>query len=102
MKKQPQDEEMTNEEMSNLLFELSNTNYWPAILRYLSLRCVYVDNVLRSEDPITNPTKVAREQGRRLGLLDLPDLIDVERVRREEKGSSETKGDNTSQKKVGD
>ena len=83
MKKQ--NEELDDKQVVDLLVEVSKTHYWPAIVRYLSLRCIYVDNVLRTEDPVKNPAIVAREQGRRWGLLDLVDMVDVEVKRREAK-----------------
>ena len=64
-------EEMTTEGMNELLLELYNSVYWPAIFKYIQYRYTMVDNGLRTIDPFKDPTAMARTQGFFGGLSDL-------------------------------
>lgn len=82
---------ITDETMTNLLLELAESKYWPAILRYVSQRLELTANSLFSLDPFKNPTETARSQGIRIGLWDMEQFIILERSRRrqEEKDKKE-------------
>lgn len=77
-------EEMTEEGMINLLLELSDTEYWTAIMKYFDERLSLTTNSIFDLDPFKDPTKVARIQGLRLGLSDLEQFVILEKKRREE------------------
>lgn len=68
-------ETMTDDEMNQLLLQLGGMRHYQAILRYLTQRSAAADDGLRSIDPFKNPTDMARTQGTRLGLWDLPGAV---------------------------
>ena len=71
-------EEMSDSEMLNLLIELSRTPYWQAIIRFNNGHQIVANSALAILDPIKEPTKVSRTQGRKIGISLLKDYIDKE------------------------
>jgi hypothetical protein len=70
------EEEMTNDLMNELLKELGESVFWPAIQRYVQSRYVQIDNGLRTIDPFKNPTEMARTQGFFGGVSDLTKYVE--------------------------
>ena len=70
-------ENMSDSEMRELLYELSNSMMYQAILRYNGARDVQLMNSLAVLDPFKEPTAMARNQGHRNGLKDLEDAVDI-------------------------
>lgn len=68
-------ESMTDEEMNDLLLQLGSTDFYQAILRYLTQRDRIVTTALRSTSAFKNPDTVAQNQGVFMGLWDLPGAI---------------------------
>ena len=68
-------EEMTDNEMNDILVELRDTYFWQAIKRYNDYRKVIATSSLITLDPFKDPTIVARNQGILSGLVDLGDYI---------------------------
>lgn len=68
---------MDNDEMDELLHELSETQFWQAIKRIVRFKDTEVMNSLASLDPFKQPTEVARNQGMRMGLYFLENYLDV-------------------------
>lgn len=62
---------MTNAEMNSALLALEDTPYWVALLKYVAGRQLYTDGVLKSTDPVKDPTLIARSQGILMGLSDI-------------------------------
>lgn len=83
--------EVTKNQMYDLLVALYQTPYWPAMKWYSTARCAYVDNSLRSIDPFKEPTKMAQNQGIRMGLLDLEGFV-VEEIDRRKKENAKLQG----------
>jgi len=77
--------EMSDEVMWELLLSLEETNYWLAVRRYIYYRVKVVEGGLISTDPFKEPTTMARNQGIRIGLLDLESQILVEKEERKKK-----------------
>lgn len=73
---------LTTEEMNNLLVELGESKFYPAILKYVFERDRLVIDGIRAVDPFKNPTEVARNQGITIGLFDLRDYIELLKARR--------------------
>lgn len=67
-------EEMTYEEMQTLIKELSDTEYWVAITKYVQDRMTIAQSSLCMLDPVTQATSMARAQGILSGLLDIQDM----------------------------
>jgi len=61
-------ENMSDELMNEQLFELSQSSFWQAILKYNRLRDSELIGTLIATDPFTAPTIMARAQGTRIGL----------------------------------
>lgn len=76
---------MTSSELENELLELGRSKYWKTILGYISARLDYADNALRSTDPVEKPTEIARNQGARMGMLDLIGAVELVREKIEKK-----------------
>ena len=68
-------EEMTGDEMVELLKELEETRYWVAVTKYVQDRLLLAHGSLCAIDPVKNPTDIARAQGIISGLMDLQDMI---------------------------
>lgn len=66
-----QAEEMSDSEMNALLKHFYYSMEWQAYTRYINARLQLVTNSLISTDPYKDATKMARDQGIRLGLIDL-------------------------------
>jgi len=81
--------EMNEDVLRSTLFELSGSKFWQAVVVYLNFRSQMTDDALRSIDPIKNPTEIARSQGFRSGLLDLPAFI--ENIKKDIKEKNEPK-----------
>ena len=67
--------QMTDEEMSNILFDFRGSLFWPAYKKYTLARLNFADDSLRTMDPFKQNTELARNQGIRFGLLDLEGYI---------------------------
>jgi len=78
-------EDMGNDEMTQLLIELSDTNYWVAIKKFARSMDAHIVNSLVSLDPFKNPTDVARNQGMRNGIYNLENWIIIENKKRDKK-----------------
>lgn len=70
-------EQMTDEVMNQYLLELHGSQIYNAILNYIFKRDQLVTDTLHSIDPFKNPTDLARSQGRREGLFDLRDHVEM-------------------------
>lgn len=70
-------DEMNEETMNQLILELSETSMYQAILNYIFMRNQLISDALGSIDPFKNPTELARGQGRREGLFDLRDHVEL-------------------------
>mgnify|MGYP001558790599 CR=1 FL=1 len=66
---------MTDQEMATYLKEFYRSNVFKAYKQYINLRLQIVTNALHSTDPIKEPTQMARQQGIRLGLIDVEGFI---------------------------
>lgn len=77
-----QDVKMTEAGMVDLLIELSDTKFWPAILMYYNGLRITIETSLRSLDAFKEATEVARSQGRYQGITYLPSFIEDEKIRR--------------------
>lgn len=80
----PVSEELTTEQRDDLLLELSNTDYWLAIITYYAGRKVYVENGFKTLDPFKQPTELARNQGILQGLDDLEFMVESIKANRKE------------------
>ena len=76
------DEKMTEETISDLLIELSNTKFWGAIKIMNHGWSKTVENALKTLDPFKEPTEVARGQGQLLALNFLESFVEGEKKRR--------------------
>jgi hypothetical protein len=74
---------ITNDQMVNLLYELSKTYTWKAIQRYNLLKDAEVIQSLAVLDPFKEPTQVARTQGIRIGLYYIEKIVQQETERRQ-------------------
>lgn len=79
-----EDGPMDEKKMIELLVKLTNTPYWEAIKFYCNGRAIFVDQSLRSIDPFKEPTKMAQNQGIRIGLFDLENYMLEEINKRKE------------------
>lgn len=78
-------QDMTEAEMDALLVELGDTAYWQAVMRFIDVRCGIIEGSLCSLDAFKFPTDVARNQGMRIGLLDLYGyIVDIQEKRKKE------------------
>jgi len=92
-KKQEQlDEEMTDNKMVDLLVDLSNTIYWQAIKRIIRKKDIEISQALFSLDAFKEPTLVARNQGARIGLYLLENVIEQELKRRQDENKAKQDG----------
>jgi len=64
-------QEMNEKNQNNLILDLQESEYWPAVCRFLFSRCSMVQSVLFSEDPSQNPHAISKAQGTLSGLQDL-------------------------------
>ena len=69
-------DKMNEQQMEYHLFELSITVYWQAILRYIYKRDSEILGTLAGVDPFKDPTLMSRNQGERIGIYNLKNLID--------------------------
>jgi len=74
---------MSNEQMINLLYELSKTYTWKAIQRYNMIKDSEVIQSLVTLDPFKSPTEVARSQGIRVGLYYIEQIVKQEGEQRQ-------------------
>lgn len=77
-------DELTTEEMNNLLAELGESKFYPAMIKYMFERDKLVIDAIRANDPFKHPTEIARNQGITIGLFDLRDYIELLKTRRAE------------------
>lgn len=68
-------EPMGEDEMNELLLELSDTAIFRAIINYAYKRDKLITDAMRSIDPFKEPTLLARNQGISTGLFDLRDYV---------------------------
>jgi len=92
-------EELSQKAMIDMLVELSNSNFWPAIKQYSRERDAIVMQSLRTIDPVKEPAQMARIQGVSSGLFDLETAILMETQRREEANKKATEDKTKSDKK---
>lgn len=62
---------MEDSEMEELLLTFSDSRAWLAYQKYINYRITYAEQALFSVDMFKNPTDAARNQGVRMGLMDL-------------------------------
>lgn len=85
---------MSEEEMFQLLLNLEQSEYWPAILRYNQIRLSLSQSAVFSGDPVKEPTNISRHQGIMLGLSDLQNtVIQLVQNREQENKENEKKGE---------
>lgn len=81
-------EELSDSEMSSLLKEFYNSRVWKAYKIYINRRLQLVTDAMFSTDPYKDTTKMAQQQGIRLGLIDVEgyivSLLNLERKNLEE------------------
>ena len=80
--------DMTPKEMEMFLIDLYSTQYWQAIKRYIDARRKLVEDSLMTIDPFQHPTSMAKNQGIRLGLIDLEGAI-IEAIDKRKKKENE-------------
>ena len=83
--------QMTDEEMDQVLSEFAGTIAYQALLRFVRIRDLVVDNSLRSLDPFKQPTEIARNQGIGIGLQDFPGYIESLKRKVAEREAADTK-----------
>jgi len=67
--------ELSDEAMLQLLFNLEQSEFWVAILRYNQQRLSQSQSAIFTADPVKDPTMIARHQGIMLGLSDLQNAV---------------------------
>lgn len=67
--------QMDRDEMNDLLLGLKDSKIWYAYKKYTRIRLEKADEALRTLDPVTQATEIARTQGIRMGLLDVEGYI---------------------------
>lgn len=67
--------EMSDADMFQLLYEIEQTPYWVALVRYNQLRSGQIQSGILTADPVREPTQIARNQGIMMGLADLQNAI---------------------------
>lgn len=83
-----------NKKMLDLLVQLFESPFWPAILRYNRERDATVMQTLRSIDPFKETTQMARIQGIGIGLFDLESGV-MQEIERRKKLAEEQVNDKT-------
>ena len=68
---------MGEEEMQQMLKELTDTRYWVAISKYVQSRLMVANGSLAALDPMKEPTNIARAQGIMSGLMDLQSMTEA-------------------------
>lgn len=74
-------------QMDQLIYDLSKTIYWQAVVKYTEQKLDMTEVALYSYDPFKQPTETARAQGMRQGLLMLVNHVMEmeERMKNEQK-----------------
>jgi len=67
--------EMTDEQMKNLLLEFETTPHWIAYLKYVNSRLSLAQSGVNISDPFKEPTNIARNQGVMMGLIDTQNAV---------------------------
>lgn len=76
-------ENMTNDEMSDVLLGIKDSIVWIAYKKYILSRMKIVETSLFTLDPYKQTTETARNQGIRMGLMDFEGyLLSLEEVRK--------------------
>jgi hypothetical protein len=85
--------EMSPSDMNSALLSLESTRAWIALLKYVSGRQMYTEGVLKSADPVKEPTQIARSQGILMGLSDIINNVVMLKanIRREDEEAEGTK-----------
>ncbi len=88
-------DKMSDSAMEHYLFELSATVHWQAILKFIRNRDRDILTALIGLDPFKEPTLMARNQGERVGIYDLENLVNgiIARIREESKSKQEKEAD---------
>lgn len=60
--------ELTKNERDDLLLELQDSKFWPAVLSLIDERVALAWSALATQDPFKNPTETARTQGQLYGF----------------------------------
>jgi len=81
----------SNQELADLLVELADSKYWPAIQAYYDGLRVLAEQTLFSVDPFKNPTMMAQNQGFRSALSYLTIFIEKEKEKRAKAEGEEIK-----------
>ena len=68
---------MSLAEMNSSLLDLESTRHWVALLKYIAGRQMYTEGVLKSVDPVKEPTQISRAQGILMGLSDIVNNVVV-------------------------
>ena len=66
---------MSDADMFKLLYQLEQSEYWLAIVRYNQIRSSYTQSAILSADPVKDPTLIARNQGIMIGLSDMQNAV---------------------------
>ena len=66
---------MSLKEMEAVLKDMISTEYWTAILKYVSIRTPMLDATLRSTDPYKDPYKISWSHGALAGLSDIETYV---------------------------
>ena len=67
--------EMSEKEMEGTLKDMISSRTWIAFLKYNGMRMPSVDALLRSLDPVREPSKISWAQGVMAGLCDVESYI---------------------------
>jgi len=67
--------EMTSDEMEGLLRGFISTREWIALLKYNERRAMVMDSILRTTNPINDPSTISWAQGGLAGLSDLETYV---------------------------
>lgn len=80
---------MTVSEMNEQLLDLESTRFWIALLKYIAGRQVYTEGILKTGDPVKEPTQIARSQGILMGLSDIVNNVVMLRMSSEREDEQE-------------
>ena len=70
-----EDGKMTDKQMDALLVSLYSRMEWKALTRLISREMIVAENSLCTIDPFKEPTEVARNQGKRMGMYTIEQYV---------------------------
>lgn len=84
---------MTVGEMNQELLSLEGSIAWIALLKYIANRQMYTEGILKTTDPVKEPTQISRSQGILMGLSDIVNNVAVLKLnsRREDEQAEGTR-----------